>query len=301
MAKVNKVRTKPNARRSVERESVDYHIPSSKELNEPSDSLFDYAICLYGKKGIGKTSLAAQFPDNIVFQFERSRRNLKIRQIPRRHADGSVDPPLVWDSDLDGTPFRPILRKALKDDSIRSIIIDTGDRCYESAFQWCCSQEGVKHPPKKDGYELWNTIKNEFEDAIGSILDVGKTPIIISHARIQEIQSQFGEGFDMVTTTMSPAAWKLIQTFCDFVFYYDYYEGRRCLKVRGDELIQASNQVQGHFLDPDGNPVNLIDMGKTAEESFANLCASFDNKIYDITYKPEPSPGTKKRVKRLEN
>lgn len=269
-------------------------LPSPDEVNRPSDDFHDYAACIYGKKGVGKTTLASQFPDSVAFMFERGRRNLPIRQVPRRLPDGKSEPRLIWDTmesksgqDIPGIPFRQALLEALRDDTIRTITIDTADRCYESALTFCCWQEGVTYPKGDGSYAIWNRIKEEFEEAIGVIKDAGKQVILLSHSREKEVPTELGESFNMVQPTMTPAAWKLVQTQCDLVFYYDYYQGRRALRVQGDEFIWASNQVPGHFLDPEGNPLITIDMGTTPSQSYDNLLKAWNNDIHDITWKPE--------------
>lgn len=304
MAKTHKInRTVDRPRRKAARGDAlpvtDFTLPSQSEVNVPSESLCDYNLFFFGEKGAGKTSLAAQFPNSLVFMFERGRRNLPIRQVPRRRENGVLDPPLSWQPiDKPTTPFLPLLLAAVEDDSIQTVVIDTIDRMYDACFDYCCWEQGVAHPSAADeGHQIWNRIKQEFEGALGVVQDVGKQLVLISHAREKEILSRLGSSYNLICATCTPTAWKSAQTICDFVFYYGFYGSSRCLKVRGDDQIVCSNQVPGHFLDPQGRPVELLAMGQSAEEAFQYLQRGFHNELYDITHRPE-STGPSKRKRR---
>ena len=74
MAKTKQVRRTKKASSGVSA----IRIPSVDEVNEPSTTLTDYAICLFGEKGVGKTSLAAQFENSLIIMLEPKRRNLRM-------------------------------------------------------------------------------------------------------------------------------------------------------------------------------------------------------------------------------
>jgi GTPase SAR1 family protein len=276
-------------------------LPTLEDLNEVSPSFFSYNVCIFGEKGVGKTSLASQFPQSLVFQFERGRRNLPIRQIPRRLSDGTLEPPLSWDEiDKPCTPFLPLLLMAIEEPTIQTIVVDTVDRMYEACFDYCCWEEGVKHPSAADeGHQVWNKIKQQFEGALGMVQDAGKQLVLISHAREKEIISRLGAEYTIVCATCTPTAWKTIQTICDFVFYYGFYGSRRALKVQGEDQIVCSNQVPGHFCSPEGEPLELLDMGHNPEEAFQSLLAGFNNHCYDLQGKQSSTttPTPKRRKK----
>jgi hypothetical protein len=275
----------------------DLEIPGPLDLNTVSDRFEDYLVLIYGEKGVGKTTLASQWPNSLTFMWERGRKNLPIRQLPMRNKDGSAGPPLSWDEvDKASTPFWPLLQKAVRDPSIETIIIDTVDRMYDGVFEYTCWEQGVSHPQAADeGHVVWNTIKLRFEGAIGTVLDAGKQIVLLSHAREKEILTRLGESYKIVCPTCTPTTWKSAQTLCDFVFYYGWHGKQRALKVRGDDLIVCSNQVPGHFLDPEGNPLDTIAMGEKPQDAWKLLKSAFDNQIYDITHTVDTQRTTTRR------
>jgi hypothetical protein len=274
-------------------------IPSLEDINCPPEDFFSYHLAIYGEKGVGKTSLASQWPNALTFMFERGRRNLPIRQIPRRLKDGSMQPPLTWNEmDKPCTPFLPLLMEAVEDKSVKTIVLDTIDRAYEACFEYACWEEGVSHPnAASEGHQVWQRIKDELEHALALVSDAGKQLVLISHARDKKIISRLGGEYDIVCATCTPTAWKVIQTICDFVFYYGFHGSNRAMMVRGNDQIVCSNQVPGHFLDPEGRPVSIIPMGSNAQEAFQQIQLGFDNKLYDMD-QPETTATTTKKKKR---
>lgn len=250
------------------------------ERNVPPTDFLDFPTCIYGEKGIGKTSLAAQFPGAMVFMFERGRRNLPIFQIPRKG-----ERPLDW------ARFKEYMDLIAEDDTVQTPVIDTIDRAYELCYEWVCGKFGVKSPEEagKNKSGVWNAIREEAESCFNALIDIKGRVVFVSHARTQDIEQRLGaEAVTKVVPTASPMVWKYIQTCVDMVFYYGYRNGRRALAVRGHESMSASVGPTNCFLDPDGNPVNTIYIEGTTpkqrspEYAFDQVLAGFDNQLYDV-------------------
>lgn len=303
MAKTTKVRRGSSARKSRTAADIPVVIPSLDELNEPPEEFLSYATCIYGEKGVGKTSLAGAIPGSLIFMFERGRRNLRVRQIPHR-TKSSPGLHLVWESLGEPcTPFLPHLFAALEDDSVSHIVIDTIDRAYEACFEYICKAhfDGIEHPSEADeGHMVWDMIKRTFEATLWKILDSGKGLWLLSHAKDRKVVSRLGSSYDVVNPSCTPTAWKMIQTTCDFVFFYGFIRRRRAMRVRPDEegKLICSNQSPDHFLSPDGDPVEILDMGDSPQESYQRLLAGFNNELYDISYDAVESASPKRRRRR---
>lgn len=255
--------------------------------NEPPDNLNAYCTIIYGEKGIGKTSLAAQFPKSLTIQLEPRRRNLRIRQVEvkpvTREQFDTVDRS-DWDD------IKDYLDLAVTDKATETIVIDTVDRAYLACFRHCCWVEGVDHPNDiPDDYgKMWGTIKEEFEETFRRVLYSEKVGLLfISHAQTREVESTLGN-FEIQAPTCPPACWKIIKAITDFAFYYGFYEAKRALVVRGNDFIWAACGGEDTFLDKrTGKAAAVISAGLSAKECYTNLTKSFRNKLVALQLEEE--------------
>ena len=263
-------------RRAARQASSSSSLSLPTKPNEPPTNLFDYGLFIYGEKGIGKTSLAAQFPDALVFQWEPRRRNVRVLQVPEPGQDE-----LNWES------FLQYQELALGEKKIKTIVIDTIDRAYDACLDYVCQSRGVTHPNELNDYgQTWALVKKEFEDAMNRFLFSDKAVVWISHARYRVVPGRLGVEVEQLVPTCKPAAWAYVRAVCDFAFAYTWFEYQRVLYVRGGELIWTGCGTNEHFLQPSkkgverpGEPYNAIPMGNSPQESYKNLLNAFQNKV----------------------
>lgn len=236
--------------------------------NEPPDSIGAYSVCIFGRKGIGKTSLAAQWPKAWVLMLEPLRQNLRIRQntvvpVPRKEY-------------ADPTPWKQCcgyIDAAIDDSSVQTIVIDTLDRLYEMCLDDLCWGKGLADPGAANDYgATWRDLYNRFETVLNKIRFAGKGPVVLSHARFRE-QDDEKENVEQWVPTCTPQAYRWVQGACDLVCYYGYRGKQRVLTLTGDENVDCSSQIEGHF---DG--IDAIIM-PSAKQGYANLEAGFQNKL----------------------
>lgn len=276
MAKVKKVRGKGTSSSRKKAASV---LPDSS--NVPPDSLDQFISTIFGRKNIGKSSLAAEFPGNITLMFERGRKNLSIYQI----------------TDLDWETARQARDEIIETGKFQRVTLDTVDRAYDACFDWVCSINGIKHPDNHASpWMIWKEITGEFTDFIDSFrqADIGIT--FVSHEKIKPLVTKAKglkrEGGSEETSTVkadriepscSGQPWGIIQEICDYVFYYGFHEGFRAITVRSpDDIVwTACGMGDSTFLDPNGKPIKTFRVGKSSKEAYQTLLKAFDNQIYD--------------------
>lgn len=263
-------------RKTIKKEGPTYKLET--EVNEPPDELFAYLICLYGKKGIGKTSLASQAPGSHTFMWEPRRRNLRIRQQDMNQ----------YPDEERWTAYKELQQQALDDDSVQVIINDTVDRLYEACLAGNCYDRGITSPPNDDYGATWREIKADFEETLDLIRAADKGHVLISHQTTREMTSMDGGDYTVIEPSCMPAAFKYIQAAADFAFYYGIYEGKRALYLRGiDNFIWAACGTDEHFMQPGGKEVMILEMGNSPKLAYKSLVDSFYNKLYDIAYVEE--------------
>ena len=295
MAEVTKVRRRKTKVKPVDEdlngELTKLVLPT--EVNEPPVELTDSIITIYGRKGVGKTSLASSFPNALTFMFERTRRNLRILQVQIEEY----------------TQFLEYLELFLQSDDHQVGVIDTVDQSYEYCMDYICSSKGINHPNEANDYgQTWRQIKLEIREVFGRIQEAGKGLIFLSHEnpkplntiskKLQREDEEAHSMFERMQPSCSKGAFEVIEEICDYVFYYGFIEGKRAITVRSpSEVYWTSCGMSDQFLDPDGNPVNTFLVGDTPEEAYKTLLDAHGNKVRDIRYEP-PRENRRRRTKK---
>jgi len=305
MPKVKKVRSKK--RRSTKKKKGKAKSEASTlalpiEDNIPPEELADAISLIYGRKAIGKTTLANKFESPLTFMFERARRNLKIRQVPKYKQGDKKRKTLGWEE------FLEYVELFINSDDYQTAVIDTIDRCYITCFDYVCHNAGVKDPSEtKDSYLIWQSIDAEFNAVLSLLQESGKGIILLSHERVElintKIKSLRREGAEEEQKmgrwepSCKPAAKRAVQEICDYVFYYCFVDNKRCLYVRSPtEIAWCACGYDGHFLDPNGEQIDKFELGNTPDSAYESLIAAHNNELYDLDYIP-PRRSKKKKKK----
>jgi len=240
-----------------------YELPAEK--SEPSDSLQDYSILLYGPKKIGKTSLTAQFEGAMSFMTEPGGKAQAMFQAPCR----------------DWAELRGKTRLFIKDDRFRTGIVDTADLAYEQCLAYTCKKMVIDHPSDEAFGKGWNAVRKEFQSWVMELLGSGKGVIFISHQKEHEFKTRRGDAFNKVGASMAGQAADVIEGLVDIWGNYTYDGKRRYLIIGGSEEVDAGSRVEGHFINGGGESIDRIPMGRNAKEAYRNFVAAFNNQLHE--------------------
>jgi len=240
-----------------------FALPTTKST--PRDELGDYTWLIYGERKIGKTSLAAQFPDALFMMFEPGGKGLSIYQVEI----GS------WDA------FKGYV-KAIKANPSQysTIVIDTIDIAYEKCTDYVGRREGFDHPSEMNDFgKTWSMIKKEFTSVILDLIAVGVGVMFLSHATESEFQEASGGKYNKIIPTMPGQARKFVTGFVDIIAYYGYYGHDRLLTISGSDMVDAGHRVDGHFVSSEDpkKRIHSIPMGNSAAEGYSNILDAFNN------------------------
>lgn len=256
-------------------------------INEPSDDLLEYFVGIFGRKGIGKSSLASTWPEAINFQTEPGRRNLPILMVPKKG-----EPPLNLET------FNKYFQLFLKSDN-RVAVIDTIDGWYDLVCRDLLVQYGHSNQDEMskagDAYSYWADVQNQLENCFLEARDAGKTLVVVSHEKAKQKPNSDGTALDRVEMTCAKKPTELIQRYCDFVFHYDWVTNDRVLTIRNrDNLVWTSCGRNDMFLDHEGNELNRIKMPSDPESGFDHVEKAFKGGCRDYDYKPPKTISQKK-------
>lgn len=279
------------------RSSSSYSIPTT--INKPPTQLSDYAICIYGLKNIGKSSLAAEFPSSFTLCTEVGRRSIACRMVPQVEK-GKKPKPLDWEDIVGYTDA------AIEDDSVDTIVYDTIDKTYLLCQRHYCDLLGIEHPNDAKDYGATHTrIAVEFAKVMDAVKQAGKTPVWLSHSAYRENYDALEETkSEMLIPSCQKAAWSYLQTAADFVFCYLMRKNERVMVIRRSETIEAACGTGDlpAFLDVrTGKPLAEVSMGRSPKEAYRNLELAFQNKMTGRLFEPpkseESAPAPVKKFK----
>lgn len=253
--------------------TVQLTLPTQK--SEPKDKLGAYSWLIYGEKKIGKTSLAAQFPDALFMMFEPGGKGLSIYQ-----RDISS-----WKE------FKEYIKLLKSTDQFKTVIIDTVDIAYERCMADVGKREGFDHPSEMNDFgKSWQMVSKEFSNVIYELINTGRGVMFLSHAKQAEIEESSGKKYNKIIPTMSGQARSFVSGFVDIIAYYGYYGTERLLTLRGSDAVDAGHRVDGRFLvEKEGDKserVHSVPMGNSPAEGYTNILRAFDN-AQPTTYSPD--------------
>lgn len=273
-------RTKTRRTREHDEDEDIRHITLPTQKIQVPKELSSYSICLFGEKGIGKTSLIGQFPNHLNIQFDPRRVNVSLRQLP-----GPDDKPLTW------AAFRKIVEliQNRQESGRMTVGVDIVYRAYELCLLWVCQQidKSITHPQQMNDYgKTWKDVETEFENQLGLISQADCQLITIAHAAYKEVPLRTGSNYELLVPQASKGVWGYLRAM-DYVFYYGYSGRQRILQVRGDDFTWASAGVENTYLDPKGREVRRYKMPNTAKEAYRVLIDGFHNRKYGMREEEE--------------
>lgn len=266
--------------------TFDYGSPD--ELNIPPDSFDAYMCCIFGQKGVGKSTLAAQMPGTFTLMFEPRRRGLNIWQLNLQKytseeiQQGKSD---TWQMIKNTTP------QWIADKRIQRISFDSVDIAYECCYHHVCAINKINKPSEsKSGPDVWNQIRDEWASYFDMLAASNKGITLLSHLKIREDLDLENVKTERRQPSCAPACLKYIKQAVDFVFFYGKMDGRRAVQLRDtDGSAEVAVGPQDRFMQPDGKPITYLEMPELTDKTcngYQRLVDGFNNKCWDF-YTPE--------------
>jgi hypothetical protein len=265
------------------------------EKSEPLTNLLDYSILIYGKKKIGKTSLAARFPDCIFLMTEPGGKALRIYQvdISDKVDDRGKIASYGWQKFV---AYVDLLEKDSQgEQKFKTVVIDIVDKLYPMCMDYVCNRRGCNHPSEANDYgDTWKAVREEFAKQMDRLLSLGKGVVFLSHSKEQQVSTYSEREFSQVVTTMPNRAEDYLTGIVDVWIFYGYEGEDRVMYIAGNDYISAGCRLEENFLTPDGDPIAEIPAGNSAQEAYENLLDAFNNELEDATAKKRTRPKKKK-------
>ena len=194
-------------------------------------------VCIYSLPKVGKTSMACQFPKNLLLAFEKG-----------YNAIAGIKPVDItkW-SDL-----KLVLRQLEKPEARQmydTITIDTIGIAWEMCDQFVCAQNGVQKIgdiPWGGGY---SACKREFESCLRKITQLGYGLVIIAHVEKRIEKRADDSEVEILGPAIPKRAYEIVNQLVDIIGYIDITwdeEGNseRWLYTRKTPTIMAGSRFK---------------------------------------------------------
>ncbi len=172
-------------------------------------------VVLYGPEGIGKSSLAAQFPDPLFIDTEGSTSNMDVARL---------DKPTSWEFLNQQIDF------IKQQQPCKTLIIDTIDWAEHLGIQYIVSRSNKKsitHFGYGEGFIQLEEEFGRFLNKLSDVIDVGINVVLTAHAKIVKFEDPGEMGaYDRYElklgnkTTAKTAA--LVKEWADMVLFLNY-------------------------------------------------------------------------------
>lgn len=187
-------------------------------------------VCIYGVEGIGKSTLAAKWPEPLYFDLEGG----------TAHMDVARNEPVVWNQ---------LIANVLESQNLnefQTVIVDTLD----AAEKMCTAEVCKKH--KKDSVEAfgygkgYTYVAEEFERllrALDQCIDAGKNVVVVAHAMMRKFeQPDEAAPYDRWELKLSKKCAPMVKEWCDALLFLNYetiveVSGSGKAKARGGRRV----------------------------------------------------------------
>lgn len=242
---------KKKARRRAAPRSFD--LPTSKTPGEID--LRSAIVLLYGREGIGKTTLAAQFNDPFLILTEPGAKKL----------DAYKESATSW-AEIEGW-----VKAVLASDRFRTVVVDTADVAYE----WCegvvCRRLGIDDPGDEGYAKGWKACRKEFARVFQPLINSGRGVVFVSHETEKQLKRRGGKEETRILPSVGKSAQRVIVPPADLVIYYGADEDGRYLQLEPDDMTFAKNRWAEEF-----GGRSIIRAGSSPAEAYANFLAAFE-------------------------
>ncbi len=169
-------------------------------------------VVIYGSEGIGKTTIAAQFPNPLFIDTEGGTAQLDVRRIDR---------PKSWE-ELLGI----IKEVAANPDICKTLVLDTTDWAERLAVDKVCGDYHIKSIEGANygkGYVYLADEFNELLRAFDKVIDSGTNVVITAHAKMRKFEQPDEQGaYDRWEMKLSKQVAPLVKEWCDMLLFINY-------------------------------------------------------------------------------
>nr|DAZ62512.1 MAG TPA: AAA domain protein [Caudoviricetes sp.] len=169
-------------------------------------------VVIYGPEGIGKSSLAARFPDPVIIDTEGGTAHMDIRRI---------DKPRSWEEML------AIVKEVANTPGIcKTLVIDTADWAEQLITTYLCNkykQNSIESFGYGKGYTYMAEEFARLLNACDQVIAAGMHVVVTAHAKMRKFEQPDEMGaYDRWEMKLSKQTAPLLKEWCDMLLFCNY-------------------------------------------------------------------------------
>lgn len=169
-------------------------------------------VVIYGSEGVGKTTLAAHFPEPLIIDTENGSSHLDVRRI---------DDIRSWDNLL-----KTIREVVITPDICKTLVLDTADWAERLAITKVCETHSIKSIEAAGygrGYVYLQETFSELLDALDAVITKGIHVVVTAHAKMRKFEQPDEQGaYDRWEMKLSKNVAPLLKEWCDMLLFLTY-------------------------------------------------------------------------------
>lgn len=169
-------------------------------------------VVIYGSEGIGKSSLAAEFPNPLFIDTEGGTAHMDVRRIEK---------PQSWEEMLS-----VVKEVAAAKDVCRTLVLDTADWAEQLIVSYLCTkykQNSIESFGYGKGYTYLGEEFSRLLGALDTVLAAGIHVVVTAHAKMRKFEQPDEMGaYDRWEMKLSKQVAPLLKEWCDILLFCNY-------------------------------------------------------------------------------
>lgn len=166
---------------------------------------------IYGPEGIGKSTLASQFPDAVFIDFE--------------HGTDSMDV-ARFDTPKDFTLLLDLLDSISQEDCCKTVVLDTADKLEQIIMTHVCNKHqlrSIEDAGYGKGYTYIADDWIEVMKTLDKVIESGKNVVLVAHAQMRKFEQPDEMGaYDRWELKLSKKSAPLLKEWSDMLLFCNY-------------------------------------------------------------------------------
>jgi hypothetical protein len=175
-------------------------------------------VAIYGHEGIGKTTLAAKFPNTLFIDIENGSKQLPVARMPR-----PTSLTMLMDEIFE-------IKRNAKDYGCSTLVIDTMDAAEQLCIASVLAEKGISGMEELDYGKAYTFVNEKFGrmlDALSEVVESGTNVVLLGHTTLSKFErpdetSAYDRWSLKLIDSKKASNAALVKAWADMVFFADY-------------------------------------------------------------------------------
>ena len=219
---------------------------------------------IYGPEGIGKSTLASQFPDVVFIDFEHGTDSMDV---------GRFDTPESFDGVL------TLLNSISQEDVCKTVVLDTADKLEQLISRHVCLKYeigSIEDAGYGKGYTYLAEAWIELMKVCDNVIDSGKNIVFVAHAQMRKFEQPDEMGaYDRWELKLSKKTSPLLKEWSDMLLFCNYKTSVVTDEKTKSKKVVGGKRVMYSAHNPCWDAKNRFNFPDSMEMSFSEIASAF--------------------------